>query len=247
MGLLLISAAVMFVRWAVDVWPLRLGRALVPLKNSTVCVLLQEMRALADAMLVPQENLPYRLALWHEGYPIAKFGDDIHTFEAYMKEMVSFCISWSFSRCYLQIFNPSSATTLPYSVFEPANVAKSFLDPLTTASIDAGFVAYARPKDTGWDRNDPLDIAEYIAKVEAASSSNGKIVALSFDHEDLVLLARYWLPHQSLESFWQATEPDSCGLCWWSISPFGASWQASLNFSQSFIGTELAPGQNREF
>ena len=70
---LYISAAVMFVCWAVDVWPPAPGPSTCAFEKFN-CVRIAPGDAVssADAMLVPQENLPYRLALWHEGYPIAK-------------------------------------------------------------------------------------------------------------------------------------------------------------------------------
>lgn len=137
----------------------------------------------------------YKLALWHEGFPIQTDGSNSKVFAQYVTSLVNFCIDWKFSRCFLQIFNPKSTTTKPNTAFAPELVAKYFVQPLLAAKIEAGFVAYARSKDTGWNREAPLlDISKYVKLVEAklvpSSSSSrdsapGHVCCLAFDHEDL--------------------------------------------------------------
>ena len=133
----------------------------------------------------------YKLALWHEGYPIATDGSNSKVFDEYVESLVEFCIAWKFSRCFLQLYNPSSTTTKAHTAFKPSSVAQKFVQPLVQVGIEAGFVAYARPKDTGWDRTDPLgDIAKYLQQVEAELTIPGHVCCLAFDHEDLGALAK---------------------------------------------------------
>jgi hypothetical protein len=163
-----------------------------------------------NAVLTP---LPaYKLTLWHEGYPIKTDGSNDKIFIQYVQSLVEFCIDWKFQRCFLQLYNPKSTTTKPHTSFEAASVATHFVQPLLKAGIEAGFVVYARPKDTGWDRKAPLtDIAKYIQEVEAVlkvkkngigaskskeesegtSGDDGNhVCCLAFDHEDLGALAK---------------------------------------------------------
>ena len=147
--------------------------------------------------------LAYKLSLWHEGYPIQTSGSDEAVFVQYVQSLVAFCIDWKFSRCFLQLYNPTSTTTKPHTVFAAASVATHFVQPLIDANIEAGFVVYARPKDTGWSRAAPLkDIATYVQLVDAAltkttgttgttgTTANSHVCCLAFDHEDLGTLAK---------------------------------------------------------
>ena len=136
----------------------------------------------------------YTLALWHEGYPIKTDGDNTDIFKQYIGSLVSFCINWKFSRCFLQIYNPTALNgNKAHTAFAPATVAKYFVQPLLDVNIEPGFVAYARPKDTGWDRAAPLtDIAKYVQSVEASlkKGTTGHVCCLAFDHEDLGTMAK---------------------------------------------------------
>jgi len=131
----------------------------------------------------------YKMALWHEGYPIAYDGaTDTAQFAAYTSEMVSFAKGWKVRRAYLQIYNPvnNDDPTKPRTIYKPDIVAANWLDKLDEAGIEAGFQAYINKKDSGWNRADPLSaVVDYIAQVEAASERNASIVGLSFDKEDL--------------------------------------------------------------
>jgi len=136
---------------------------------------------------LPPDATPrkYKLALWHEGYPVQYKGQDYETFAQYVAEQIDFAVKWRINRVYLQIYPPNSTAT-PAAAFSPENVAKHFLDPLAAAGIEGAFLAYINQKDTGWDRVKPLeDVAGYIQRVEEASARGGTISAVSFDKEDL--------------------------------------------------------------
>jgi len=137
------------------------------------------------------DSRSYNLLLYHEGFPVASAGNDEAVFIEYTARMVAFAQAWKIERVMLQVFSPNSTYHGPYSVFSPESVAEHFVNKCLAAGIVPGIVGYARPKDTGWPRDDPLGaIAAYVQQVDAASQGKvpGKscaVCSLTFDSEDL--------------------------------------------------------------
>lgn len=135
----------------------------------------------------------FKLALWHEGYPLKGNEDNDSLFDSYVTEMVSYAIAWRLTRVYLQISPPES-----YTIYEPSKVVARFVKPLATAGIEPAFLTDIHPSDTAWPQStDGIPgfnaVIAYINNVnQAARNANCiggdqfcTIRGLVFDKEDL--------------------------------------------------------------